>query len=240
MIDMKNELMAVVVNENMEQVVSGRELHSKLEIGTPFKKWIDRMCEYGFVENIDFVTVGQKCPIANGGFQEQKEYILTLEMAKQICMLQRNEVGMKFRKYFIEIEKAWNDPSQVMARALHIAHKSIEDCKDEIKQLQYKVEEDRPKVELVDSVLEADNYFDARQLANMLNVKGVGRNKLLEFLREKEILDCGNNPYRRFVDEGYCKQVMTGKSNYLGYPIMKTVFSVKMLEKLVKYYKGVK
>lgn len=128
-------IIKVETNEKMEQVVSGRDLHEKLEIGTPFKKWIDRMCDYGFVENTDFVTVGQKCPIANGGFQEQKEYILTLEMAKQLCMLARNDKGMEFRRYFVEVEKAWNNPEQVMARALDIAKRTIETCKQDISKL---------------------------------------------------------------------------------------------------------
>lgn len=130
-------IIKVETNEKMEQVVSGRDLHEKLEIGTPFKKWIDRMCDYGFVENTDFVTVDKNVYGQNGQLMPQKEveYILTLEMAKQLCMLARNEKGMEFRRYFVEVEKAWNNPEQVMARALDIAKRTIETCKQDISKL---------------------------------------------------------------------------------------------------------
>lgn len=87
--------------------VSGRELHKGLEIETPYPKWIDRMIGYGFEENIDYVTNRQKSPIANGGYKMVNEHIMTLDMAKEISMIQRSEIGKKFRKYFIEVEKKY-------------------------------------------------------------------------------------------------------------------------------------
>ncbi|MGL5625076.1 phage antirepressor KilAC domain-containing protein [Cetobacterium sp.] len=184
------ELIKININEKMEQVVSARDLHERLEIGTPFKKWIDRMCEYGFVENIDFVTVGQKCPIANGGFQEQAEYILTMEMAKQLCMLARNEKGMEFRKYFIGVETAWNDPSQVMARALDIAHKTIANFKVEVSQLENKIEEDKPKVLFAETIETAKASMLVGELAKLIKQGGydIGSNRLFSWLRENGYL----------------------------------------------------
>lgn len=134
-----NELIKVETNENMEVVVSGRELHEKLGIETPFKKWIDRMVEYGFTENIDFVTVGQKCPIANGGYQARTDYIIKLDMAKEICMIQRNEKGKMFRQYFIQVEKDYNSPERTIQRALLYSQAQV-------KKLEAKIEEDRPRV----------------------------------------------------------------------------------------------
>lgn len=64
------QLIPIKENDNGEIAVSGRMLHEFLEIKTPYTKWFGRMIEYGFTENIDFVAVGQKCPIANGGYQE--------------------------------------------------------------------------------------------------------------------------------------------------------------------------
>lgn len=61
-----NQLLKIEVNDNEEQTVNGRELYEALEIKTPYKQWFDRMCEYGFKENSDFVTVTQKCAIAKG------------------------------------------------------------------------------------------------------------------------------------------------------------------------------
>lgn len=98
------ELLNIEVKDG-KQLVSGRELHEFLEIGTPYHKWMPRMLEYGFIEGQDFVTVGQKCPIANGGYQEKTDHALTLDMAKELSMIQRNEKGKLARQYFIRCEK---------------------------------------------------------------------------------------------------------------------------------------
>lgn len=87
--------------------VSARELHEKLNIGTEFRKWFPRMCEYGFAENEDFKRVSQKCPTL-GGMQEVVDYEITINMAKEICMIQRTPEGKKCREYLINLEKAWN------------------------------------------------------------------------------------------------------------------------------------
>ena len=94
-----------VFKRNDKELVSSRELHGFLGIRTPYQKWFNRMLEYGFVENQDFITVGQKCPIANGGYQEVKDHAITLDMAKELCMTQKNEYGKKARRYFIERDK---------------------------------------------------------------------------------------------------------------------------------------
>lgn len=99
-----NELIKITQNENNDQVVSGRELHEFLEVKTEYKKWFDRMSEYGFVENIDFVRVTQKC-LTPGGLQNVTDHALKLDMAKEISMIQRNEKGKQARQYFIEVEK---------------------------------------------------------------------------------------------------------------------------------------
>ncbi|MGL5647006.1 MAG: antA/AntB antirepressor family protein [Clostridium sp.] len=133
------ELITINTNDKFEQVVSGRELHEKLEVKSKYLDWFGRMVEYGFVEDIDFVDVNELAQKKEGSRlvkREQINHIISIEMAKQLCMLARNEKGMQFRKYFIEIEKAWNDPTQVMARALQIANKTIEECKTNISNLQ--------------------------------------------------------------------------------------------------------
>lgn len=101
------ELIKVTTNEQGQKLVSGRELHEVLEIGTRFDKWMQRMIDYGFQENIDYVLVAQKRPTNNpkNPYTEVTEYILTLDMAKHIAMVQRTEIGMRVRNYFIECEK---------------------------------------------------------------------------------------------------------------------------------------
>ena len=94
-----------VINQEGELLVSARDLHEGLEIKTPFTQWFDRMCEYGFDEDIDYFSFSQKSEKPSGG-RPSKEYALRLDMAKEICMLQRNDMGKSFRKYFISCEKA--------------------------------------------------------------------------------------------------------------------------------------
>lgn len=112
----ENNLIPVRVNKQGEQTVDGRELHAFLQLDTPYAKWFSRMLEYGFEENVDYITVGQKCPIANGGYQIRINHTITLDMAKELCMIQRNEIGRQARRYFIAIEKAYK--SYAVARAL--------------------------------------------------------------------------------------------------------------------------
>ena len=169
--------------ENGEIAVSGRELHRALEVKTPYKKWFERMSEYGFEENVDYSTVGQNCPIANGGFQFVTDHALTLDTAKEIAMVQRSEKGKQARQYFIQIEKAWNSPEMIMQRALKIANNTN-------KQLQLQIERDKPKVLFADSVAGSTSSILVGELAKLLKQNGVdiGQNRLFEWLRDNGYL----------------------------------------------------
>ena len=119
-----NAMIKVDLNENQEPIVSGRELHEVLEIKTEYKKWFDRMKEYGFTENIDYARVTQKCPTL-GGEQDIVNHAIKLDMAKEIAMIQRNDKGKQIRQYFIQVEKDFNSPEKVMARALKFAEQKL-------------------------------------------------------------------------------------------------------------------
>ncbi len=114
--------------------VSGRELHKALEIETPYHKWFPRMCEYGFANNKDYLTTDKNVRRADGSVmpQIQHDHQLTIPMAKELCMLQRNEKGKFFRQYFIKIEEAWNSPEMIMKRALEIANQNVEKLKQKM------------------------------------------------------------------------------------------------------------
>jgi phage anti-repressor protein len=109
------------MNENEEQIVSGRELHEFLEVDTPYKQWFDRMCDFGFVENVDYSSFAQKCVKLQVG-RPGIDHALSIDMAKQICMLARSEKGKEARQYFIQLEKDWNSPDKVIARGLKFAN----------------------------------------------------------------------------------------------------------------------
>lgn len=96
-----------------------------LEVGTPYHKWFPRMCEYGFEENIDFSVTDKNVHNSNGGRQDIIDHLMTIEMAKQIAMLQRNDKGKQAREYFIAVENAWNTPELIFARALEMGNAKI-------------------------------------------------------------------------------------------------------------------
>jgi anti-repressor protein len=116
-----NELICINY-ENEKPTVSGRELHTALNIETPYYKWFPRMCEYGFKENKDYAVTDIFVHNPSGGPQSQKDAAITIPMAKELCMLQRSAKGKQFREYFISCEEAWNSPEKIMERALQIAH----------------------------------------------------------------------------------------------------------------------
>ena len=111
--------------DNERITLSARELHKFLEIETPFKKWFGRMAEYGFQENIDFREVMDKIVQNPQGGRPSTDYEISIDMAKEISMLQRSEKGKQARQYFIELEKKWNSPEQIMARAVLLSNSNI-------------------------------------------------------------------------------------------------------------------
>lgn len=123
------EKMLIPINYDGEQpTVSARDLHEGLEVKSNFTTWFDRMCEYGFTEN-DYKKCFPKMESGLNGGQNMVDYQISVDMAKQICMIQRSEKGKQYRQYFIDLEKAWNTPEQVMARALKLADRTIDTLK---------------------------------------------------------------------------------------------------------------
>lgn len=165
--------------ENDRPTVLARELHDFLEVKTAFKDWFPRMCEYGFSEGIDFSSFLSE----SSGGRPAQDAQLTIEMAKEICMLQRNERGKQARQYFIQLEKDWNSPEKVMARALQIADKKI-------RALEVKMEEQKPKVLFAESVEAAKTSILIGELAKLLKQNGIniGQNRLFEWLRNNGYL----------------------------------------------------
>ena len=106
------ELIKIKTNENGEQLVSGRELHEFLEVGTKYTQWFDEMTKYGFVENVDYSTLNELSEKKEGSRFVKRTIInhaMTLDMAKEISMIQRTEKGKQARLYFIEVEKEYKE-----------------------------------------------------------------------------------------------------------------------------------
>ncbi|MEE3691743.1 phage antirepressor KilAC domain-containing protein [Streptococcus suis] len=178
-----NQLINITVNDNQEPVVSGRDLHKVLEIKTQYTKWLERMSEYGFVENEDFMAISQKRLTAQGNQTEFTDHVLKLDMAKEIAMLQRNDKSKQVRKYFIQVEKDFNSPEKIMARALLMADKKVH-------QLEAQIEADKPKVLFADAVSASHTSILVGDLAKLISQNGfkIGANRLFAWLRENGYL----------------------------------------------------
>lgn len=127
-----NEIIKVNTDTADRPTVMGRELHKALEIKTAYKDWFPRMCEYGFTEGEDYTPLIFEHPQNKQAFTDHQ---LTLDMAKEICMIQRTETGRKCRQYFLDMEKQWNSPEAVMGRALKYADNRIKQLERERKEL---------------------------------------------------------------------------------------------------------
>lgn len=182
-----NELLKI--NYEAEQpTVSARDLHEALEINTRFNDWFSRMAEYGFENGVDFNLLKNEKVRLEGNREVKRDimdYQISVDMAKQICMIQRSEKGKQYRQYFIDLEKAWNTPEQVMARALKLADKTIDTLKEENKKLIEDNERMRPKEIFADAVSASTSSILIGDLAKLLRQNGVdiGQKRLFEYLR---------------------------------------------------------
>lgn len=201
-----NEIIKINYENADRPTVLGRDLHEVLEVGTPYNKWFPRMCEYGFTENEDYMTMDKNVLRADGTPmpQIQHDHQLTIEMAKEICMIQRSDKGKRCRQYFIELEKAWNTPEMVMGRALKIAQNQLDSLKGENLKLTEKIKEDKPKVLFADAVETAHTSILVGDLAKLIKQNGVdiGQKRLFEYLRENGYL----------IKNGSSKNMPTQKS----------------------------
>ena len=177
-----NELINVTLNDNQEPIVSGRQLHEALGVKTEYKKWFSRMTEYGFNEDEDFLKVTQKCPTP-GGLQDMTDHIIKLDMAKEIAMIQRTDKGKEVRQYFIQVEKDFNSPEKIMARALLMADKKVH-------KLEAQIEADKPKVLFADAVSASHTSILVGDLAKLISQNGykIGANRLFAWMRENGYL----------------------------------------------------
>ena len=210
-----NELISINYENAENPTISGRELHEALDVKSKYADWFKNMCAYGFTENSDFVTISKN--LENGG--RTIEHCISINMAKELCMLQRSEKGKMFRQYFIDLEKQWNSPEAVMSRALAIANRKIEEIKNEAFALHNKIEEAKPKVLFADSVSAAKNSILVGDLAKILKQNGVdiGQKRLFKWLRENGYLIKGGNsknmPTQKSADMGLFEVKISTISN---------------------------
>ena len=231
------ELIKINYSEEKATIL-GRDLHEFLEVGTQYSKWLERMTEYGFIENIDFIAISQKRLTAQGNETEYINHQLTIEMAKEISMLQRNDKGKQARQYFIECEKRLKQHS--LPKDYLSALKSLVIAEEEKQALLLENEKMKPKAEFFDIVAESKDYCDISTVAKIINIKNVGRNKLFEILRNKKVLQYNNQPMQYYINRGWFKVVETNyiKPNGDICINFKTVVSQKGIDGIIKLLKN--
>lgn len=190
-----NDLITVTYN-NDRPTVLGRDLHEKLEIKTPYTQWFERMTEYGFTENVDYMTFHKNVTRADGTEmpKPQMNHQLTLDMAKQICMLQRSDAGRRYREYFLEVERKWNDPQAVMARSLIYANRQLASVTGQLEAANKKIEKLEPKAAYFDTVASADGSTSFRETAKLFKV---AEKTFTKFIEENNL--CYRDSHKRLI-----------------------------------------
>lgn len=201
----RTEPLINVEEENGLQTVSMRELYEKLGITERFSSWFERVCAYGFREPDDFTSVKTFTLVNNGAKKPIDDYKVTIEMAKQICMLQRSEKGRMYREYFLTLEKAWNSPEAVMARALQVANRTLSDIQ---KKLQ--VSEG-----VVNRIANGKGCFTMNQAAKALSLP-YGNKTLFRKLRENGCLNEDNSPTQKQIRDEHFKVVVKYVNEQVG------------------------
>lgn len=198
-------LIPINVNQNDEQYVSGRDLHMFLEISTRYNDWFKRMCEYGFVESVDYTPITQKRVTAQGNTTKQTDHNLSIEMAKQLCMLARNDKGREAREYFIAVERDWNSPEKVMSRALKIANNVINEQKAVIAQQEQQIAEFQPVRDYVDEILSSTSTLTTTQVAADYDLSARALNQILHEAKIQRNVNGQWILYKSEMGKGYTK-----------------------------------
>lgn len=197
-----NELLKV--NKD-NQTVSARDLHDVLEATERYSTWFDRFST-GFVEGEDYTTVNKLTEVQNNGGIQMRELVdheCSMDMAKHICLMSRTEKGKQCRQYLIDIEKAWNTPEQIMARALKVADETIRSLSVEVKALSNKIDEMQPKVSYLDKILESKDTMLVTQIAKDYGMSAKGFNKMLHDLCIQHKVGGQWVLYSKYQGEGY-------------------------------------
>lgn len=202
-----NELLKVNY-DNDRITLSARELHEFLGVSTRYNDWIKRMVEYGFNENTDYQAITQKRVTAQGNETSFIDHEITLDMAKEIAMIQRSDKGKEVRQYFLELERRWNSPEAVMNRALEYSRKQVKALMEEKQGLIEENKELKPKALFADAVSASNESILIGQLAKLIRQNGyeIGQNRLFGYLRENGYLikkgERYNQPTQKSMDLG--------------------------------------
>ena len=193
-----------ITEDNGKQAVSARELYDFLGYDkSQWSRWYQtNIVNNDFaVENVDY----QPIDIMSNG-NETKNFAISIDFAKELSMLARNEKGKKARLYFIDCEKKLKEKyiiPQTFSEALQLAANQAKQIEEQQKQLEVM----QPKADFFDAVANSKTAVPMNDVAKILAIKGYGRNKLFEFLRSKNVLMSNNRPFQKFIDLNYFRVI---------------------------------
>ena len=177
-----NDLLKINTENPERMTLSARDLHEFLGIETRFNDWIPRMIDYGFEEGEDFNLLKFEKVQTEGNrrvTRELTDYEITVDMAKEICMIQRSDKGKQAREYFIQLEKDWNKPEKVMARALVMAQNQLDFTRKELESSKLLIEQLQPKATYYDLVLQCKDAVSTTTIAKDFGMSARKLNALL-------------------------------------------------------------
>lgn len=207
--------------ENDQQLLSARDLHKGLGLKKQFTDWVKQNFK-DFEENTDFVFTPQSVNMPNGGTKQIKDYFLTIDMAKQLCLMSRTEKGKHYRKYLIEVERKWNDPQEVVKRGYAILQNENTQLKLENKNLTVQLEESNKKASYLDIILGTPDALAITQIAADYGYGAVSFNKLLKQVGIQHKVNGQWILYKVYMGKGYVvSQAFTFK-DHLGKDRSKT------------------
>ncbi len=199
-----NNLINVTLNENQEPVVSARQLHQVLGVKKRFSAWFEQYSDI-FSKGYDFTGVPGGTPVrgGNGNIQYLDDYALSVDMAKHIAMMTKTAKGNEVRQYFIQVEKDFNSPEKIMARALKIADSKIISLEHKNEVLQLELEEARKQTDYLDLILQTKDMLTTTQIAQDY---GMSANKFNQILKQVGIQRKVNGQwilYTKYQGKGY-------------------------------------
>ena len=245
------ELIKVQV-KNDHQLVGARDLYKGLEVKRRFSAWWEQNSK-GFEKGTDYEGVLVSTPynkLHPDKLQTIQDYLLTIDMAKELCMMSKTEKGKEVRKYFIQVEKDWNSPDMIMHRALEVSNSRIklltaknQSLANQHKDLQDKIDRDAEDVTFAKAIRYRHHAIPIRELADILTQNGftIGQNQLYKLLRDEKYLskqkDFWNLPMSSKVKAGYFRVIH--KVTRDGRPYRKTLVTPEGQKHLInKALKG--
>lgn len=188
--------------ENDQQLVSARDLHKALEVKTRFSLWAEQNFKM-FEKGADFTTVVTNTVVNNGARRELQDYAVTIDMAKELCMMSKTAKGKEIRQYFIQVEKNWNSPEMIIQRALEISNARVKELQAQNKNLTLQLEESNKKANYLDIILGTTDLLATTQIAADYGYSARAFNQLLKEVGIQHKVNGQWILYKAYMGKGY-------------------------------------